>query len=45
MKKRRMEIDSILQKLREFKNDPRYSDRLYAIHENIKFAEAIKSLS
>ena len=31
MKKRRMEIDGILQKLRDFKNDPRYSDRLYAV--------------
>lgn len=39
-----MEINSILQKLREFKNDPQYGDRLYAIDENIKFAEAMKSL-
>lgn len=44
MKKRRIEIDSILQKLRGFENDPRYGDRLYAIQENIKFAEAMKSL-
>lgn len=44
MKKRRMEIDGILQKLREFKNDPRYGDRIYAIGENIRFAEAMKSL-
>ena len=39
-----MEIDGILEKLRQFKNDPRYSDRLYAIAENIKFVEAMKSL-
>lgn len=39
-----MEIDGILRKLGEFKNDPRYGDRLYAIEENIRFAEAIKSL-
>ncbi|MBM2818187.1 MAG: hypothetical protein HW401_777 [Parcubacteria group bacterium] len=44
MKKRRIEIDSILQKLREFKNDQRYSDRLYAIEENMRFAEAMKTL-
>ena len=44
MKKRRIEIEGILQKLREFKNDLRYSDRLYAIDENIRFAEAMVSL-
>jgi len=33
-----------LEKLREFKNDSRYSGRLYAIEENIQFAEAMKSL-
>lgn len=44
MKKRRIEIDSILHKLREFENNLVYSDRLYAIQENIKFAETIKSL-
>lgn len=44
MKKRRIEIDGILQKLREFKNDSRYGGSLYAIEENIRFAEAIKSL-
>ena len=35
MKKRRMEIEGILQKLREFKNDPRCGDRLYAVEEDI----------
>mgnify|MGYP001584098075 FL=1 len=45
MKKRRIiEIDGILEKLREFKSDSRYGDRLYAIEENIRFAEAMKSL-
>lgn len=44
MKKRKIEIDGILQKLREFENDSRYGDRIYAIKENIKFAEAMKSL-
>lgn len=44
MKKKKIEIDGILQKLREFRNEPRYGDRLYAINENIKFAEAMKSL-
>jgi len=44
MKKRRIEIEGILQKLQEFKNDPRYGDRLYAIEENIRFVEAMKSL-
>src|SRR3989338_7562039 len=44
MKKRRIDIEGILQKLREFKNDLRYSDRLYAIDENIRFAEAMVSL-
>ena len=44
MKKRRIEIDGILEKLREFENDPRFGDNLYAIDENIKFAEAMKSL-
>ncbi|MEK9182127.1 MAG: hypothetical protein AAB781_00890 [Patescibacteria group bacterium] len=44
MKKRIVEINGILEKLLEFKNDPRYGDRLYAIEENIRFAEAIKSL-
>lgn len=44
MKKRKIEIGGILEKLREFENDSRYGDRIYAIQENIKFAEAIKSL-
>jgi len=44
MKKRRIEIDGILEKLREFKNDSQYDDRLYAIDENIRFAEAMKTL-
>jgi hypothetical protein len=44
MKKRRMEIEGILQKLREFKNNPQYNDRFYAIDENVRFAEAMKSL-
>ena len=35
MKKRRIEIEGILQKLREFKNDLRYADRLYAIEEDL----------
>ena len=39
-----MEIEGILEKLREFKNDSRYRGRLYAIEENIQFAEAMKSL-
>lgn len=45
MKKRRIEIGRILEKLREFENDSRYGGRLYAIEENIRFAEAMKSLS
>lgn len=44
MKKRKIEIGGILERLREFRNDPRYGDRLYAIEENMRFAEAMKSL-
>lgn len=44
MKKKKIEIGGILQKLRKFEGDPRFSDRIYAIEENIKFAEAMKSL-
>lgn len=42
MKKRRMEIDGILRKLREFENDPRYGDRLYAIEEDLLFLSGKK---
>jgi len=42
-KSREQEIASAITKLEEFKRDPAYQDRQYAIEENVIFLKAIQS--
>lgn len=44
MKNRQIEIENALEKLKQFKVDERFKDKLYAIEENILFLQSIKSL-
>lgn len=44
MTKRRQQIEDALMRLKEFQSHPAYSDKQYAIHANIAFLEATRSI-